>query len=284
MKTDSNRAQTASQVLIQERLQWEEAAARLPLPAGVQSKKVLIAGVNCAWVYAQGGMDDAAIMYLHGGGLVTGSIVTHLSLAASISVAAKIPVLLVDYRLLPEHPYPASLTDTLRVYRNLIEDYGFAAQRVVFGGDSSGAGLALAAMVSLRDSAQPLPGKSFCICGAFDMSLSGESMLQNDGLDPLLTLNELKQWRDSYLTSPAMPQLSALNAALHSLPEVLLLAGGNDLWLSDSVRVAEKIRHSGGQAQLRVWPDMGHMWLMDNALAESHQGLMEIGQFASAGW
>lgn len=265
--------------LREERLQWECEAQKTLLLPDLTTKITTIGGVKCQWVYGEDSLTDTLVLYLHGGGLITGSALTHQSLAGLISMVSGTPVLLVNYRLLPEHDYPAPLEDALCVYHSLIEDHGYSASRIVVGGDSSGAGLGLSLMLTLRDRQQPLPARAFFICGAFDMTLSGDSMSVNDGKDPLLTLDALCEWRDTYFGNPRSPQLSPLHADLHGLPAVLLLAGGKDLWLSDSTRLAEKICRSGGRACLRVWDLLGHVWMMDTRLEASQQAAQEIGRF-----
>jgi acetyl esterase/lipase len=265
--------------LIEERRQWEAQAAATPVAHDVVTTEDELNGVRGLWVSAADAVPEKLIIYLHGGGLVAGSPETHLALAASISSVVKHPVLLVRYRLLPEHPFPAPLDDALTVWHGLLKDRGYTAQQLVLSGDSSGAGLALAMMVELRDCGEAQPAAAVMLSGAFDATLSGGSIERNNGRDPMLSARELIDWRDTYLSRPESPLLSPLFAALDKLPPSLLLAGGRDLWLSDSTRLADKLRKSGGDVQLKVWESMGHVWFMDDTLAQSEQALNDIAFF-----
>ncbi len=265
--------------LIADRKQWEEESLKTPVPTGVNIVEENIAGVHCHRVSSGRAATDSVVLYLHGGGLISGSVITHRGVAASITEALDMPVLLVDYRLLPESAFPAPLNDALAVYHSLITIHQYTSDKIVLAGDSSGAGLVLSLLVELVAAGDRLPSKAFMLSGAFDMTLSGETMLTNDGQDPLLTLSELTRWRDQYLDTPDSPVLSSLFADLRHLPEILLLAGGKDLWLSDSQRVRDKIVQHGGKAELQVWKTMGHVWMMDPARDETTQAMDAISRF-----
>jgi len=252
---------------------------RVPLTKSITLREETIAGVDCLWVSNEHSTDGRVILYFHGGGLISGSVLTHRGLAADLAVTVGLPVLLVGYRLLPEHKYPAPLEDVLLVYRTLIAEKRFAHDEVVLGGDSSGGGLALAALVHLRDSGDPMPSKAFMVSGAFDMTLSGESMQTNAGKEPHLTPEGLLDWREQYLDDVESPLLSPYFADLSGLPPLLLLAGGKDLWLSDSGRVAQKVAAYGGEAQLRIWGSMVHVWVMDAGLTETKEAMRAIRAF-----
>jgi len=266
--------------LKEQRKQWEQEASKVPLPKDITTSEEVIAGVECVWVTDKNSTRDKVLVYLHGGGLVAGSAKTHLHFAATLAIAIGSPVLLVNYRLLPEHKYPAPLEDLLLVYHALLSERHFTPDQIILGGDSSGSGLLLAALVQLKETDSPLPSRVFSVSGAFDMTLSGESMQSKTNLDPHMAFEELKKWQENYLQFDLKsPLLSPFFADLANLPPVLLLVGGQEPWLSDSVNVAQKIREVDGDAQLHVWDAMGHVWIMDSTLQESKEAVEMIAKF-----
>ena len=266
--------------LLDERMQWEREALAVPLPRIYESTTEMIAGVECVWVAKKNTLSKNTVLYLHGGGLVSGSAVTHQHFAASIATASNSCVLLVNYRLLPEYEYPAPLDDILLVYKKVLSDGVFTSNQIVIGGDSSGGGLALAALVQLRDSNSPMPKCGFTLSGAFDMTLSNDCMRNNDCSDPHMSREALLSWQQEYLNFDLKsPLLSPVYSSLSGLPPLLLLAGGREPWLCDSQNVARKVKQGGGEAHLKIWNDMGHVWMMDSTLNESQEALHEISEF-----
>lgn len=266
--------------LTEERQQWEQESLATPLPNGIICKNEVISGVDCVWVKDENTHSESAIIYMHGGGLVAGSAVTHRQFAASLSVACAQPVLLVNYRLLPEHTYPAPLDDVLLVYNALLSTKRYASDQLVFGGDSSGATLVLAALVQLRDAGLPMPKSAFTVSGAFDMTLTSESMQSNSCTDPHLSKAALEKWQTDYLHYDLKsPDLSPYYANLANLPPLMLLVGGQEPWRCDSHNVAKKIKQSSGIVALREWSEMEHVWVMDSSLQESEEALQEIAEF-----
>ena len=266
--------------LISDRNQWEKEAQTEVLPDTVHCRKENISGVDCVWVSEDSITATKLIVYLHGGGLVAGSAVTHQGFAARIVQSCKCNVLLVNYRLLPENDYPAPLMDVLAVYKTLVTNHGYSPDNLILGGDSSGGGLALAALTCLRDSNTEMPVKAFMLSGAFDMTLSSESQLSNESTDLHLSKRALKQWQAEYLNYDLKsPLLSPLYADLSGLPPILLIAGSDEPWVSDSVNVAGKVKESGGTVQLKIWNGMGHVFPMDAKLIESSEALQVIADF-----
>jgi len=269
--------------LDEDRNRWEQEALEIALAEEISTTEDNISGVSCLWVVDRLSTSDRVILYLHGGGLVAGSAITHRSFAATLATATCSSVLLVNYRLLPEHQYPAPLDDVLRVYRSLIADRNFHPSRIIFGGDSSGGGLALAALVSLKDSVEPLPCCAFTVSGTFDMTLTSKSMRLNCSTEPHMSKEELKKWRDDYLKYDLRsPLLSPLFADVTGLPKILLLAGGREPWLSDTENLAIKIQESGGRVCKRLWKSMGHVWVMNTDLEESQEAVNVIADFICA--
>lgn len=264
--------------LHEERGAWLASAEAVTLPSEVTIETRELGGVPCLFI-SHPTTTDKVILYVHGGGYVAGSPLTHAEFAARLCLATNALVVLPDYRLLPEHPFPAPVTDVLIVYRELTNADGHKPQNVTLGGDSSGASLVLSALVDLRDAGSPLPACAFSISGAFDATLSGQSMQAN--LDPTLSIEALKLWQSRLGSDLALddPMISPLFANLSALPPVLLLAGGHDLWFDDTIRLADKIARANGTVDLRVWDEMWHVWPMVPAMPEAEAALATIRDF-----
>lgn len=266
----------------EERAAWEAQAAQLALPQGASWHSELIAHVPCVWVSWGAPAGDRVILYMHGGGLIAGSPLTHRELAVRLARRTQSLVLLVDFRLAPEHPFPEGLEDVTAVYLTLLRR-GITPARVILGGDSSGAGLALSLLERLRMEHRPLPSRAFFISGHFDLTLSGESMTTLDAIDPCTSRDALARAGQWYAGGSDLeaPLLSPLFADLGGLPPLLVQVGSHEILLSDSTRLAEKVAFRGGQAKLRVYDEMWHAWPMFSGLPEGDEALAEIGAFLS---
>jgi epsilon-lactone hydrolase len=263
----------------EERAQFEAYAGSLELAEGVRLRSETIAQVPCLWVEDESDPDQHMVLYIHGGGLIAGSPVTHREFASRLVKRTRRRVLLVDYRLAPEHPFPAALDDVLAVYTGLIGRT--RARDIALGGESSGAGLGLAALVALRNQGLALPAAAFFISGHFDMTLSGDSMESRREVDPFTSRESLERAVRWYANGAdcRLPLISPVFAELGGLPPILLQVGDDEILLSDSVRVAEGIRRAGGRVALRVWDAMWHNWPMYVGLPEADGALVEIADF-----
>jgi epsilon-lactone hydrolase len=263
----------------EERRQWEAGALTLPLAEGTRLRAAALAHVPCLWVEPAGADDERIVFYVHGGGLIAGSAGTHRELASRLAQALAARVLLVEFRLAPEAPFPAALEDVEAAYQALSAQH--APGCISFGADSSGAALALALLVKLRDAGQPLPASAFFLSGHFDLTLSGESLRTRAEVDPFTSQAALERASAWYAggRERAEPLVSPLFAELHGLPPLSLQVGSDEILLSDSQRVAEKVRRQGGQAELRIWDGMWHVWPMYAELPEAAQALQELRRF-----
>ena len=182
---------------------------------------------------------------------------------------------MVGYRLAPEHRFPAALEDVVSVCDAFPKD-----RQYILGGDSSGAGLAIAATAELRNTNKRLPSCVFTISGVFDMTLSGESMVSRKDLDPCLSYEALKAWTKHFADYDLSdPRISPLFGDVTGFPPVLLQVGDHEVWLDDSKRLNEKIHSIGGKAELRIWDSMWHVWHMYAELPEALEAIKEIGDF-----
>lgn len=263
------------------RKNMEAASAAAPVPEGVAFTPTDANGVPAEWTAADGARDDVAIVYLHGGGYVMGSLATHRGLCARLSRAARARVLSVDYRLGPEHPHPAAVEDALAAVR-FVREGGFAPERTAVAGDSAGGGLTLAALVALRDAGDPAPAAGLCISPWADLALTGDTIETKAGEDPMVGGADLARMADAYLAGqdPRTPLASPLYADLAGLPPLLLQVGSAEVLLDDAVRLAERARRAGTRAELRVWQDMIHVWhAFAEILPEGQEAVDEMAVF-----
>jgi acetyl esterase/lipase len=262
-----------------ERRAWIDAVADAKLAIGTEEHVDEVAGVPCRWVSPTDGQSIATIVYAHGGGLVAGSSVTHRELASRLVLSASSDVLLVDYRLLPEHEIAKPIEDVVSVYRSLLVRFANELRCIVFAGDSSGATLVVAALMALRDAGDPLPAGLISFSGAFDATLSSPSI--DEGRDPQLSRATLEHWQDVIRPVVDMddPRLSPVFAALHDFPPVLLLAGGDEIWRDDSIRLAERLIANGVPVELEVASGMWHVWPLSGVFPESEAALQRAAEF-----
>ncbi len=260
----------------------EDLARRMPKPPrGVVITPAEVGGVKGEWVAAPGVDPGKAILYLHGGGYVSGSAAPIRDLTWRLSGAAGCRVLAIDYRLAPEHPFPAAIEDVSAAYRHLLGD-GFAPSSIAFAGDSAGGGLVYGSLVRLRDDGAPMPAAACTFSAWTDLALTGGTLQTNRDVDPMVLADGLPPLVDWYLGSlPATtPHASPLHADVRGLPPALLQVGSTEVFLDDSRRMAERLQEAGVSAELRIWPDMPHVWQGCGAfLPEARAALLEAGQF-----
>jgi monoterpene epsilon-lactone hydrolase len=265
--------------LMEMRAAFEQNA--VPPQPDVQREAISANGVPAQWLTAPGAAADRVVLYLHGGGYVLGSIKTHADLMGRISRAAQARVLALDYRLAPEHPFPAAVEDAVAGYRCLLENQ-FKPNRIVVAGDSAGGGLTVAALLAIRDAALPVPAAGVCMSPWVDLEMKGESMKTRAQADPVVQREGLIGMAQAYLAGKdaRTPLASSLHAELRGLPPLLIQVGDAETLLDDSTRLAEKARAAGVQVKLEVWPEMVHVWqLFASFLPEGQQAVDAIGLF-----
>src|SRR5438552_1164232 len=225
--------------MAEQRAQFETMAEVFTLPADASVEAVDAGGVPAEQVTVAGADGTRTILYLHGGGYCIGSPRTHREFAARLARAADATVVLIDYRLAPEHPFPAAAEDATAAYRWLL-GRGQAPARLVVAGDSAGGGLTVATLVSLRDQGVVLPAAAVCLSPWVDLEASGESMTTKAGADPLIDREGLDQMAAHYLggADARTPLASPLYADLAGLPPVLIQVGTAEVLLDDAVRLA----------------------------------------------
>ena len=244
-------------------------------------EKVDAGGVPAEWVAAPGCDPEKAVLYLHGGGYVIGSINTHRRLAYDISAASGARILVIDYRLAPEHPFPAAVDDATKAWRWLLQQ-GFATSRLAIAGDSAGGGLTFATLVNLRDQKLGLPACAVAISPWVDLEGSGNSITARAAQDPMVQKDGLLWMAGLYLggKDAKTPLAAPLHADLKGLPPILVQVGTAETLLDDSTRIAERLHAAGVDVRLAIWPNMLHVFpLFAPILSEGRDGCLEIGSF-----
>jgi acetyl esterase/lipase len=253
---------------------------------GIETERAVAGGVDSLWVCA-GAADVARVLvYFHGGGYTLGSVRSHLDLMARISLAARCRVLGVNYRLAPEHLFPAPLQDAVAVYEWLLAQ-GLTASSIAFAGDSAGGGLAAAAMLALRERKQPLPAAAVMLSAWTDLSAQGESYVTRAAADPIHQREMLLGTARRYLGpgNARDPLASPLFGDLSGFPPLLLQVGDRETVLDDSTRFADKARAAGAEVQLEVYANMIHVFQQfPGLLREAGQAVDSIGLFLRRVW
>ena len=271
----------AAPTVEQQRAGFEQMAAMLPVDADIKREPVTANGVKSEWVSAPGADAGRAILYLHGGGYVIGSINTHRALAGRLSRAAKARVLVIDYRLAPEHPHPAPVEDSVAAYRWMLAQ-GLKPSRIAVAGDSAGGGLAAATLVAIRDAKLPVPAAGALLSPWVDMEGIGESMTTKDQADPMVHKEGLLNMAKAFLggQNPRTPLAAPLYADLAGLPPLLIQVGTSETLLSDASRLAERAKKAGVNVTYEPWENMIHVWqLFAPMLDEGQRAIDKIGAF-----
>lgn len=268
--------------LEQQRRRFASLAPRR-LPSRLRVEPVTFGnGLLGEWVTPAGTTTERVIYYVHGGAFIACSCATHRLLAGNLAQAAGIRALLIEYRLAPEHPFPAQLEDVLAGYRWLLAT-GISAQHVIIAGDSAGGALTLGALVALRDEGTPLPAAAVCLSPATDATQSGESFTGRAKDEALLTVPFCRQAITMYLGEQdrRMPRASPLFADLHALPPLLIHVGTHEMLFDDATRFVEKARSAGVDVTLKIWDGMWHLFHAFD-VPEASQAIAEIGTFMKA--
>jgi phosphinothricin tripeptide acetyl hydrolase len=264
------------------RAQYERAEKAFPTPPEVKVERVSAPAAPAEWLRPPGAVAGRVVLYLHGGGYVIGSPRSHRHLAAAIAASAQASGLLLDYRLAPEHPYPAAVDDATAAYRWLL-DQGIAPRHIVVAGDSAGGGLTVATLLALRDARVPLPAGGVCISPWVDLTCSGGSYATKADADPIVRRAGVEEMARAYLGgAPARtPLASPLFADLHGLPPLLIQVGSDEVLLDDAVQLAERARADSVEATLEVYDRMIHVWHWFLPMLDEAQAAVDtIGRFA----
>lgn len=263
------------------RADFEAWCERFPDDREASITRVAGGGVPADQIEAAGLATSRVVLYLHGGGYSLGSARSHRALGKRIAFEARARVVLPEYRLAPEHVFPAAIEDAVAVYRWLLGT-GVEPERIAVAGDSAGAGLALALLVSLRDAGVPLPACAVLLSPFADLECRGESYSTLAALDPIVSREMGVGMGQAYIGArePSDPLASPVHAALAGLPPLLIQVGSREVVLDDARVIERHAREAGVHAQLDVWPGMVHVWhLFASALEEGRRAIEDVGSF-----
>lgn len=268
--------------IAERRAQYERAERLFPTPPDVKVEVVTAPDRAAEWLTPPGIRPDAVVLYLHGGGYVIGSPRSHRHLAVAIARSAGTRALLLDYRLAPEHPFPAALEDAVAAYEWLLRG-GIAPGRVVVAGDSAGGGLTVATLLALRDRGLPRPAGGVCISPWVDLTISATSYVSKAAVDPIVTRDGIALMTQAYIGAagdPKQPLISPLYADLRRLPPLLIHVGSDEVLLDDALGLGARARAAGVDVTVEEWPAMIHVWhWFLPMLEEADQAIAEIGAF-----
>ena len=264
------------------RRRLDEIGGTWPVASDVTLTPVDIDGVLGEWSTVPGSDTARVLLFFHGGGYCSGSIVSHRRMVTEAGRASGARTLAVGYRLAPEHPFPAAINDAMRAWQ-FLRRQGIAAEHIVIGGDSAGGGLSLSVALQLRDAKEELPACLWLVSPWTDLTLSGSTLASKDAVDPLIHKSYLSELAAAYLGSTAEPEnalVSALFANLTAMPPLLIQVCSSETLLDDAVRLARAAGEADVPVTLEIWPNMIHAWPLWNARLEpGREALSHAGRF-----
>jgi monoterpene epsilon-lactone hydrolase len=258
-----------------------EGDRRIRVPAGTRWEQAKTDSVRSEWIFPPNDHSDWVLLYLHGGGGVTGLYNAHRWMVGHITLACGFHALLPDYSLAPEHPFPAGLNDCISAYQWLLSNR-VLPQHIIVAGDSMGGLLTISVLLILRQLKQPLPCGAICLSPNTDPTFSGKSMQANALKDALLSPKYTQRMMGLFLSGHDItdPLIAPLHANLKGLPPILIQVGGDEILLDDSIRFSERAKAAGVDVTLEVWPHMWHVWhTCVPDLPEANQAIDHIGKF-----
>ena len=274
---------TENKTINQLRKETETAGTLIPLPENIKYKSVVAGNVNSEWITCGEVNENRIFMFMHGGGYYRGSIAAARGTVARISAEAKVKCLSINYRLAPEHPFPAAIDDTYSAYKWLINE-GTSPKQIIVSGQSAGGGLCLALLLKIKENNFFQPLGAVALSPWTDLSQTGKTMVTNEKIDPVISKQYLDRfaklyfpnsYKMSYLASPIIGELSGL-------PDMLIQVGSAETMLDDSKRFFEKAKKANVNAKLEIWEDMFHGWHANaHILKDAEDSIKSIGKFCT---
>ncbi|PYJ61698.1 MAG: alpha/beta hydrolase [Verrucomicrobia bacterium] len=270
---------------LERRKRLDDVGSVWPVADDVKLEAVDVSGLQGEWSIVPGSEPSRVLMFFHGGGYCSGSIVSHRRMVTEAGRAGGMRTLAVAYRLAPEHPFPAAYDDALTAWR-FLRNEGIPPARIAVGGDSAGAGLAVALIGQLRDAHEELPGCAWLVSPWTDLTMSGSTFATKDGVDPIIHKEYLNELANAYLPigiDGKDPRVSPLYGDLTSFPPLLIQVGSAETLLDDATRFASVAGAADVRVTLEIWPRMIHAWHLWNAhLEDGRRALANAGAFIRA--
>ena len=270
---------------LERRKRLDDVGSVWPVADDVKLEAVDVSGLQGEWSIVPGSEPSRVLMFFHGGGYCSGSIVSHRRMVTEAGRAGGMRTLAVAYRLAPEHPFPAAYDDVLTAWR-FLRNEGIPPARIAVGGDSAGAGLAIALIGQLRDAHEELPGCAWLVSPWTDLTMSGSTFATKDGVDPIIHKEYLNELANAYLPigiDGKDPRVSPLYGDLTSFPPLLIQVGSAETLLADATRFASAAGAMDVPVTLEIWPHMIHAWHLWNAhLEPGRRALANAGAFIRA--
>lgn len=265
----------------EQRSRQEKSTRFFKIPKDIHCQPFRIDDLDAEWISCST-TKDGVILYLHGGAYALGSINIHREYLARLAAATNLKVLAINYRLAPEHPFPAALEDALLAYRWMLNQ-GYASSKIVMAGDSAGGGLTLASLVSLRDAGEHLPACAVCISPWVNLTTPDKEKSAAGRIDLILNFDLLEMYAQFYVGDHNRFHhlISPVFADLKGLPPMMIQIGTNEILLDQSIQITEKLHDAGVDVKLEKWDGMFHVFQIVPFLPESHKCLMKINDFIS---
>jgi len=264
------------------RRRLDEVGSTWPVADDVRLEPVDLGGIPGEWSTVPGSNPSKVLVFFHGGGFCSGSILSHRRLVTEAGRAAGRRTLAVGYRLAPEHPFPAAFADALTAWRFLLAE-GITAKDIAIGGDSAGGGLTVVLMNHLREAGTELPGCAWLVSPWTDLAMTGSTLATKEAVDPLMHEGYLRELADAYVPKTMDredPRISPLHSNLRGLPPMLVQVGSDETLLADATRLAAAAGAADVAVTLEVWPHMIHAWPVWNAALEAgREALAHAGAF-----
>ena len=271
--------------LAEQRASLDDMLGALPVADGVEVEVVEAAGRRAEW-HRPADATDHALLYLHGGGYRLGSIEAYRGLCSNLAVALGAPVLAFDYRLAPEHPFPAAVDDAVAGFGWLVAQ-GIDASRLAIAGDSAGGGLTVAALVALRDQGRAQPAAAAALSPWADLTMTAESYDRNADFDPYVDRGDARFAAGDYLgdTDPTDPWASPAHADLTGIAPLLVQMSSHEILADDAVALTQAVARARGEIVVELWPEMTHVWhVMAPMVPEAVEALERVAAFIRRRW
>jgi len=259
----------------------DKVTSKMKMPKGVQTESFQLDALQAEWIIPQKSLKDKVLLYIHGGGFISGSISTHRMHVAKFALGSQLKSLLFNYRLAPEHPFPAALEDCLAAYQGLLK-MGYKAKNIIVGGESAGGTLTLSLLLALKQKGLSLPAAAFSISPVTDLRCQAASFRKNAKKD-IAPFGSWNVWCDYYIADndPTFALLSPLFGDYKGLPPLHICVGTHEIHLDDCIKLAKKAKEQGVFVTLRTWPKMVHAFpIMSPLFPEAKLALTDICSFA----